>query len=213
VIEQAYPGNVLIVEQASALCDQWRNALVSLGLCVQCAQSLETAQDLVAEAHGWIDYLIVDPDLPDGNRTPQFVKQILCGKYPTIVAVILHQLEDASFLEMAYHGAQLVPKPLGSSSIRLLVRLLERHRHAKGGVIGFAREHHLSPCETQVLEAQLNGVSNKMIARSLNSTEHAINQTIRRIHKKLGASTFREIVSQWRRHMADANPSGEEVWR
>jgi len=211
VKHQVCPGNVLIVQRESAVCLHWREVLPSLGLSIQGAQSVRAAERFVAESPDWMDFLVIDPELPDGNCTPQFVNRILHCERPPVVAVILHQLQDASLLEMAYHGAHLVPKPHDSSSIRLLCRLLQRLRHTQHGVIAFARSHHLSPRETEVLEAQFNGISDKMIAQILNRTEYAINQTTRRIHKKLGASSFREIVSQWRRHVTDVNFPTDDV--
>lgn len=192
--------NVLIVNCTPTLCLEWRGALVSLGLCVECAHSLQAAERFVANAPNWLDYIIIDPDLPDGNGT-RFLARLLEGERPVVAAAAIDPCDLRSSLEMAYYGAVVVPRALSGSCIPLLVRVLEHQDAKSDGVMVFASKHHLSSLEAQVLDAQLSGLSDKMIAETLNATEHAINQTIRRIHKKLGVSTFREVVSQWRRYL------------
>jgi len=197
VKQQRRSTNVLIVNCTPILCLEWSDALVSLGLSVECAHSLQAAERFVADTPNWLDYVIIDPDLPDGNGA-QFLARLLEGEHPVVAAAAIDPRNLHSSLELAYYGAVVVPKPFSCSCIPLLVRILERHYVKRDGVMDFASKHHLSSLETQVLDAQLSGLSDKMIADALSATEHAINQTIRRIHKKLGVSTFREVVSQWR---------------
>lgn len=175
-----------------------RDTLGSLGLTAECTHSRQTAEGFVARNPDWTDYLIIDPDLPEGDGS-QFILDMLKGMPGVTVAVMLDRINERCSLEMVYYGAVFVPKPLGSRDTQMLIRVLERQSNSFNGVTQFAHRHRLSALETRVLDAQLSGLPDKMIASALNTSEHAVNQTIRRIHRKLGASSFREVVSRWRR--------------
>ncbi|GEM_PF-1808532 len=203
---QARLNKVLVVEGAEALCAEFRTTFVSLGLDVHCVHSLQAAESFVAYNDNWTDYLIIDPDLPDGDGT-QFVLGMLRGNRGVAVALMLERLNEYCSLDVAYYGAAFVPKALVARDAPILLRILERQRRRVDGVIDFARKHRLSPLETQVLDAQLGGLPDKAIASLLHTTEHAVNQTIRRIHRKLGASTFREVVCRWRRELTLSSDS------
>jgi DNA-binding NarL/FixJ family response regulator len=140
------------------------------------------------------DVILLDLLLPDGKGEDLLeYLQTLSLRPP--VAVISGHVDSGRIVRLMGQCDVTVPKPIGRADLLGLVETLRDRSSATRSVDNYCHTHGLSPRERDVIRAAAEGMVNKEIAYQLGCMPGTIATYWRRIYRKTGLTSQREVLA------------------
>jgi DNA-binding NarL/FixJ family response regulator len=179
----AVSRRVLIVDDDALVSGALASLLRRLGRDVTCAGSLREAMNLLEGPEPFV-HVVVDLILPDGDGGDLLHVTEQIRPRPQVVVMTGNPTSDraASF----FGKCAFLPKPV---SVGALLHVLEHKDRASA----FARRFELTERETQVLRLVLRGAPLMQAAETLSMRYDTYRTHKRRIIKKIGGSSDRDV--------------------
>ncbi len=210
--------SVFIVEDDWALATAWSRYLEMMGLRIGTARSLKDAGPHL-QAERWqeapFDVVLLDLNLPDGDgRTLIPVLELL--RPAPRVAVLTGHLSSALAVELAGVSVMGIPKPIESRTLLRLIQLLGDIGNGGEAFRALHEQYRLSPKERRLVELAAAGTDNNEAARLLDCKRGTVTTYWRRIFRKTGLGSQREVLGLFIGHALRASralfdPAGDGV--
>jgi DNA-binding NarL/FixJ family response regulator len=145
------------------------------------------------------DVVLLDLRMPgmDGLRCLELLRE----RYPSVRSVVFSGSDDPSAVQAceARGAAAFVPKTIGPSELEGVIReaaVADAFFSISDRTVVSAvqSDGHLTPRETEILQAVAGGMPNKLIARELRLSEQTIKYHLTNIYRKLRVTSRTEAV-------------------
>ncbi len=184
-------ARVLLIEDERALTRVWCRTLRAAGFEVTAAATVAEAEALALDS---FQVVLLDLVLPDGDGEQVLARLGRLHPRPA-VAVITGHLDSERAARLCGQCDTVVPKPVSRATVIGLVQRLLELRRPGSLLAAFCRFHGLSPRETEVLTASLNGHDVAAIAAELDCQPGTLKTYWQRILKKTGCETQRDVTA------------------
>lgn len=181
---------VLVVEDDSGVARMWVRMLAHCDVAV--ARTLEESLAHV-DTHR-VDVVLLDLHLPDGTGE-DFLRAIETKAPRPAVAVISGHVDSERIVGLMGRCDVAVPKPIEQKALRELVTTLYERSSPSFSVNDYCTEHGFSQREREVVRAAAEGLVNKEIADRLGLRPGTIATYWRRIYKKTGLASQRDVLA------------------
>lgn len=206
--EEAWSGKVLLVEDSEAHASYVRHLLQILGLTVDCAESVASANALYRRKKYLI--IIIDIILNDTRSGISFVREIRQDHTHRQPILVMSGFDDLPrrLLALKSGADDFISKPFSPEELIWRIRKI-LHGHAlldHDDKYAFNKKdrktpqqfvQNLSPRETEIFERILNGVADREIAQQLGISFWTVRSHIQQIFGKTGVLNRRELMARF----------------
>ena len=188
------PIRILVVDDNKPLARSWKRMLDRRGHRTDVACSLKQARArLSVTPPPRYDVVLLDLVLGDGDGAAllPLLEQL---DPPPAVGVVSSHYDSARAVELCGRCAAGIPKPVTGDTLHAFVEAVAGRNDADT-LERFCRQHGFSAQETQVLRAAADGHSNAEVATELDCGPGTVASYWRRIFRKTGQRTKRNVVA------------------
>jgi DNA-binding NarL/FixJ family response regulator len=152
--------------------------------------------------------LIVDMGLPDGEGLT--VLRAALGRRPSLPTLVLTGSDDPRYCHDAFAlGAGYLRKPGTGREIEAFGRRAAGAARSRAGRVGdtitrWALRHGLTPRETEIVTAAMDGADHARLAALGNVTVATIKTQVHGVLRKVGTNTLQKLVSEILRDALDS---------
>ncbi|HEU4625920.1 MAG TPA: response regulator [Steroidobacteraceae bacterium] len=193
---------VFVVDDDASMREALAGLIAASGLQVECFASAR--EFLRQPPRNAPSCLVLDVRMPDVGGFELQRDLVASGREVPVIFITAHGDIPMAVRAMKAGACEFLPKPFHGDQLLAAIReALERDRQAReqGAELARLRERgrRLTARETQVMARIARGKLNKQIAAELGISENTIKAHRRHIMRKMGATSFAELVVMMQR--------------